>query len=206
VGSRRSDPPPANPPAQAGAELVERPGGIDRAGRCGGQQFLHGLLGAVIPDGFIAARSTVIIPVEIAGSPLIMTQQQVAMAVFARPFTDSVGERLQQIELTRMFLQQCRIQAQAIEMELLQPVQRIVDEELACDCQREVDAPAGEIGRATGEERRRVTRKVIALGPEVVTGDIKQDHQSLVVGGLDQILELVRMAITGGGANGSTPS
>jgi hypothetical protein len=47
-----------------------------------------------------------------------------------------------------VLLQQCRIQTQAIEMELLQPVQRIVDDELAATaCVTSMLLPARPVAR-----------------------------------------------------------
>jgi len=73
-------------------------------------------------------------PMDIARGTPIMAEQQVAMTLSARSFADGVSQRLQQIRLPRLLLQQRGIQAQAVEVELCQPVQRIVDDELAHHC------------------------------------------------------------------------
>ena len=64
-GQEVTGPASAESPAQTGAQLVERPS-ASRVHPFGfsGQHYLHGLLDGVVPDGFIAARIAVIIPVK----------------------------------------------------------------------------------------------------------------------------------------------
>ncbi|KFB70539.1 MAG: hypothetical protein AW09_004365 [Candidatus Accumulibacter phosphatis] len=197
VGQQGIWPASGTPPAQTRAQLVERP--IDSGHASTDQHLLHGLLSGVIPDRFVAAWRAVIMPMDIARSAPIMTEQQVAMTVSARSLADGASQRFQQFRLPSLLLQQRRIQAQAVEVELFQPVQRIVDDELAHHRVGRIDTAAGQTGRAGRKERRRVKVQIIAFGTEVVTGKVQQYHHSLVVSRLNQIFQFVRMAIAGGG-------
>jgi hypothetical protein len=87
-----------------------------------------------------------------------------------------------------------RIHAQPVEVELLDPVERVVDEEGA----HVLRALAVEVDRRTPrglvrgvEELGRIEREVVALGPEVVVDHVEQHHQAALVRRHHEALEIV---------------
>jgi hypothetical protein len=91
-----------------------------------------------------------------------------------------------------------RIQAQAVEVIFLQPVQRVLDEEFThrgAVRPVEVDrrAPGGVVLLA--EEIFRVGVQVVSFRPEVVVDHVQQHHQAARVGGLDQRFQFLRPAV-----------
>src|SRR5690349_13039473 len=77
-----------------------------------------------------------------------------------------------------------RVQPQAVETELLDPIQRVVNHEIADGAAVraiEVDgrAPRGFV--SLREELRRVNGEVISIGAEVIVDHVQQDHQTALV-------------------------
>src|SRR5262249_18652341 len=90
------------------------------------------------------------------------------------------------------------IEAQSVDTELLDPVERVVDEEVAHDSRpRPIDidpgAPQGLM--PVREELRRVEMEIVPFRPEVIVDDIDKHHETLDVGGLDQRLQLFRPTV-----------
>ena len=91
-----------------------------------------------------------------------------------------------------------RIQAQAIEAEFLDPVERVVHEEGADRPGAgavEVDRRAPRRLAALVEELRRVAREKIAVGTEMVVHDVEQHHQSARVRLDHETLEVLGCAV-----------
>jgi hypothetical protein len=91
-----------------------------------------------------------------------------------------------------------RVEAQAVEVILLEPVEGVVDEEIPHGARpgaAEVDrgAPWGPMGRV--EELRRVDVQVVALGSEVVVDDVEQHHQPARVRRGDERLQRLRRPV-----------
>ncbi len=91
-----------------------------------------------------------------------------------------------------------RVDAQAVEVELGEPVERVVDVEVAhraAALRIEIDRrPPGRDMRRI-EERRRVGVQVVAFRAEVVVDDVEQHHQAARVRGVDEALHVVRRAV-----------
>src|SRR3546814_8862207 len=85
-----------------------------------------------------------------------------------------------------------RVEAQAVEAIFVQPVQCVVNEELAYRPAPEVDRRAPRCMAIFGEEIRCVGMEVIAVRSEVVVDDIDEDHQTERVRRVDQLLEFIR--------------
>ena len=91
-----------------------------------------------------------------------------------------------------------RVVAQTVEAVFLEPVERIVDKEVAhlpAAFAVEVDrlAPQGLV--AAAEKGRRIRVQQVALGSEMVVHDVEENHQALSVRGLHEMLQIVRRAI-----------
>ena len=95
-----------------------------------------------------------------------------------------------------------RVQAQAVEAVFHQPVQRVVDEELAHLRLVEIDRRAPGRGLSLVEELRRVGVQVIAVRAEVVVDHVEVHAQAEAVGGVDQALQVFRRAVGGVGCVG----
>jgi hypothetical protein len=92
------------------------------------------------------------------------------------------------------------VHSQAVEAELLDPVERVVHEEVA---HRARTLPVEVDGRAPGrsvlgvEELGAVAVQVVAFGAEVVVDHVDQHHQPQAVRRVDQRLQLVGRAVGG---------
>ena len=98
-----------------------------------------------------------------------------------------------------------RVEAQAIEVELLEPIQRVADREVAHRAAVGavvVDARTPGSLVPLGEERRRIDGEVITVGPKMIVDHVKDHHQPTPVGFRDQALEIVRSTVGGGGRVG----
>ena len=87
------------------------------------------------------------------------------------------------------------IETQPVEPVLLEPVERIVDIELAHDWLAEVDRLAPRGIEFAGEEFRRITVQLIAGRAEVIVDDIEQNHQPMLVCTIDERLQLLGRAV-----------
>jgi hypothetical protein len=90
------------------------------------------------------------------------------------------------------------IQAQAVEVEFLDPVERVVNEEVAHRAAMlavEVDRGAPRRLVRLVEELRRVALEVVALGAEVVVDHVEQHHDAARVRFVHEPLEILRRSI-----------
>ena len=99
-----------------------------------------------------------------------------------------------------------RVEAQAVEAIFHQPVERVVDEELAHFAAAEIDRRTPRRVDVVAEERRRVAREIVPVRAEMVVDDVEKHHQAVAVRGIDQRLQFVGRAVAASGAYGSTPS
>src|SRR5207302_5140734 len=86
-----------------------------------------------------------------------------------------------------------------VETVLLEPVERVVNEEVAHGAALlavVVDGRAPRRVMRRVEELRSVGVKVVAFGPEMVVHDVQKNHQRTRMRRIDEALELVRRAIT----------
>src|ERR1700678_1017994 len=86
-----------------------------------------------------------------------------------------------------------RVQTEAVEMVLSQPVQSIVDEEVPhrpALCAIEIDCVAPRSMVVIGEKLRSVEADIISLRAKVVVDDIQENHHPADMRGLNQLLEV----------------
>jgi hypothetical protein len=101
------------------------------------------------------------------------------------------------------------VQAQAVQVELVEPVERVVHDEGPRDLAArrvEVEGVAPRSLAVAAEERRGVPRKIVALRPEVVVDHVEKDGEPSGVTGFDERLEILRLSICGVRGERSTPS
>ena len=97
------------------------------------------------------------------------------------------------------------IEAQAVEVELLEPVERVVDEEVAHRrAFGAIEIDAGAPGRLMpiGEEGLGVGVQVIPGRAEMVVDHVEEDHHAERMGAVDERLEIVGRAVGGVGREG----
>src|ERR1700687_2678153 len=91
-----------------------------------------------------------------------------------------------------------RVEAQPVQMKFLEPVERVMDEELAyvaVAVSIEIDRGAPGCLVAQIKELRRVERQVIAFGAEVIVDNVQNHHEPARVCRVDQRLEMLRAAV-----------
>jgi hypothetical protein len=92
------------------------------------------------------------------------------------------------------------VQAQAVQVELVEPVERVVHDEGPRDLAArrvEVEGVAPRSLAVAAEERRGVAGKIVALRPEVVVDHVEKDGEPSGVTGFDERLEILRLSICG---------
>src|ERR1700719_2017555 len=92
-----------------------------------------------------------------------------------------------------------RVETQSIEVVLLEPVQRVVNEEIAhCPGARtvKVDRLSPRSAVTVGEELRCVETERVAFRAEVVIDNVKKNHQILRMGRIHKMLQLFRCSVT----------
>ena len=97
------------------------------------------------------------------------------------------------------------VKPQPVQVELLDPIEGILDNELAYRLRMlavVIDGVAPGRLVALGEEARSVGGEVVPVGAKVIVDHIKEDHQPALMSGLDQRLEILRAAISGIGRVG----
>ena len=91
------------------------------------------------------------------------------------------------------------VEAQAVEVVFLEPVQRVLDEEVAHDAAAllAVEVDAGAPGRLVtlGEERLGVGVEVVPGRAEVVVDHVEEHHQAERVRPVDEALQVVGPAV-----------
>src|SRR5580698_7740232 len=91
-----------------------------------------------------------------------------------------------------------RVQPQSVEMIFGEPIKRIVDEKIPHDSTLvaiEVDPISPRSMMAVRKKLWSVRIKIITFRAEMVVYDIKQDHDSAAVGGLNKLLEIFGLAV-----------
>ena len=137
---------------------------------------------------------------QVARLVLVVLQDEMDQAFAAGAGTHGRAQRLDDVGLRVVADGVDGVEAQAVEMELLQPVERVVDEEVAHDLAArgvEVDRRAPRRGVARVEEGRRIGVQVVALRAEVVVDDVEQHHEAARVRLLHQHLEVLGAAVGG---------
>ncbi len=185
---------------QAAAELGRRPAGeIDVVAVVfAGHQHVRGVVEVVVPLGGGALRAAVAAAAQVAGAVAVVLEDQVDLALTAGAGLHGGAQGLDDVRARVVADGVDGVQAQAVEVEFLQPVQGVVDEEIAHHLAArriEVDgrAPRRVVRRV--EEGQRVGMQVVAVRPEVVVDHVQQRHQAAGVGLLHQRLERRRRTV-----------
>ena len=139
---------------------------------------------------------------EVRGRVAVVLQHDVhgarasrALAERVRDLGDDVGDAVVDDRVDG-------VEAQPVEPELLDPVQRVVHEEIAHRprvTSVEIDRRPPWRRTVAVEEPRRVGVEVVSLRAEVVVDDVEEHHQAAGVRRRDQALQVLRRAVRGVG-------
>jgi hypothetical protein len=168
----------------------------------GGGEHVQRVVQVVVPLRVGQHGSAFAVTLQVSGVVGLVFQHQVHDARAARPVAHGLCQRVHDMRRRTVVHGVHGVDAQAVEVELLQPVQRVVDEEVA----HPAAARALEVdGRAPGRVQRRIEEvgcvgvQVVALGSEVVVDHVQQHHQSTLVRGGHKGLQIVGRAVAGFG-------
>ena len=168
------------------------------AGRCGVQRVMR----IVVPLRPITRGFT---RVQVVRGVVVVLEHQVDPPLASGPGVRRRGDLVQDVHWRVVADRVHGVVAQAVEAIFLEPVERVVNEEVAhrpAVLAVEIDRLTPQRVMAVGKERRRVGVKIVALGPEVVVHDVEKDHQAVAVHGFDQTLQIVGSAVARIGREG----
>ena len=90
-----------------------------------------------------------------------------------------------------------RVEAEAVHAVLLEPAERVLDEEAADGGARVVDPGApGRVARGV-EERLGIGVEIVPLGSEVIVDDVEEDHETTRMRGVDERAQVVGRPVDG---------
>ena len=169
------------------------------AGGLAGDQHVQGMMQIVVPLR-AEALDPAAAPRQAARLVAVVFEDEMNRAIGDAPahrladLVDDVGRAVVEDGMNR-------IEAQPVEMKFVEPVERVVDEEIA-----HWPAPRpGEVDRgpprrlvALGKKIGRVPRQIISFRSEMIVDDIEEHGEAAGVAGFDQRLQPLRRAVTGG--------
>jgi hypothetical protein len=164
------------------------------AGDLSGDRDMQRIVDVVVPLGLVEPRPPVGIARQQRGAIVVILQDEVDGTI-AEMAGDRAGDLDQYVLIALVADRLHGVEPQAVEMILFEPVERVVDEEVAHRTAGEVDADAPWRVMALGEEVRRGRPEIVPLGAEVIVDDVEEHHQPARMRGRDQGLELVRRTV-----------
>ncbi len=156
------------------------------------QQRVHGMMPVVVPFGVEQARAALGVEFEQRGRIGVVLDGE--MDVAAGEAGAHLARDLGEDRLLGAVLDVVDgVEAQAVEAELLEPIEHVVEEEIP-------HRPGGEFDRlAPGrlahgiEEARRGEMEVIPVGAEMVIDHVEKHHQPALMRGVDETLQPLRV-------------
>ena len=167
-----------------------------------GGEHMQRMVDVVVPLRRVPPLSRI---AQIARLVGVVFQNQMHMTPGINPGAHAVGQLDQNMRAGIIQDRMHRIQAQAVEVVLMQPVERVMDEKLAhlaTAAAIEIDRRAPGCVVPFGEERAGVEVEIIPLRPEVVIDHIQQDHQAARVRRLHQGFEVIGAPVAAVGGVG----
>ena len=174
--------------------------------KCG--EHMDGVVQVVVPLRCGRQRQAAFIALQVGGAVGVILQHDMHLALTARAGMQRRADLAHDVGLGVVAQRMDRVHAQSVKIEFLDPVQGVVNEEVA---HRSGIGAVVVDGRAPGRLVRRVEKmraagvQVVALRPEVVVHHVNEHHQPEPVGGVDQGLEFVGRAVAGVGREGEHP-
>jgi hypothetical protein len=159
---------------------------------------MRGVMQVVVPLRGGAARPAVAPARQVTLHRMPLLQHAVHVAFAARAGADRARDRLDDVGPAGIANRLHGVEAQPVEVDLLEPVQRVVDEAVAHGVRLrtvEVDGRAPRRAAPPAEERRRVAGQVTAVRAEVVVDDVEKHRDAARVCGLHEALEVIGRAV-----------
>ncbi len=163
-----------------------------------GGQHMHCVMEIVVPLRGRIARLPAFVARQAGCLVAIVFHDQVDMPFQSRSFAHGGREFRYEIGPRVIHNRMDGIQAQSVEIEFVQPVKRVMHEEVA----HHARALAVEVDRRTPwrvvrriEELRRVRGKIVSLRSEMVVDHVEEDHQAARMRRRHQALEILRCAV-----------
>src|SRR5580692_10178224 len=136
---------------------------------------------------------TVLVTLKVACDVIAVLEDQVNVALTAKAIANGFSEFGQDTGLGIIDDGMNGIEAEGVKVIFIEPVKRVVNEEIADRAavgSVEVDGVAPRRVMTVGEELWCVLVQVIAFRTEVGVDNVEEDHQAVGMGGLDQALEI----------------
>ena len=150
----------------------------------------------VVPLGGVEAAA--VWAAEVARLVPVVLQDEVHVAIAPRSLQDRAADLVQHVNGRIVVDLVGGVEPEAVQVVLLDPVERVVAEERADDlAPRPVEVHGGAPRRLVSRagERGRVGAEVVALGTEVVVDHVEEDGEVARVARLDQRLQLLGAAV-----------
>src|SRR5437763_3269401 len=163
------------------------------------------MMGVVIPLSFIVRSSPAPVSTQVAAGIGVVLKHEVDMAIGIEARTHGLGELGQDIGVSIVDDRMHRVQPEPIELVLLEPVERVVNEEIAhWPTLRaiEVDRRPPRRVMTFRKESRRVEVQIVSARSEVIVDDVQEHHELPLMGLVDETLEVVRCTIGAMGRKG----
>ena len=163
----------------------------------------------VVPLRVAEQRPVLRIAWQTARIVQVVFENQVQGPGAARPFAHRAGQLVDEMRRAAVVHRVHSVEAQAVEVELLDPVQRVVDEEVAHRAARlrvEIDGRTAGRDDVGVEELRRAGAQVVAVGAGLVVDHVEQPISPRRCTATTNAFRSSSVPYAAFGANGSTPS
>lgn len=147
-----------------------------------GQQNVQRMMKIIVP----LRHQRLALATEALRLVVMVLQHHVHFAIAAWPALHAIDELIDEVRVAVVEHRVYGIDAQAIEAILLQPIKRVLDEELAHDRVREIDCAAPRRVMFGSKKISGITVQIIPFRAEVVVHHIDQHHQVALVRRLDE--------------------
>ena len=165
------------------------------AARLSGRRDMQPMMNVVVPlrgvaNGFGA------FPAQPFGLVLFVLDEEVDRAIEAR--TDAFGDLVEDVGTAVVLDRMHRVEAQPVEVELVDPVFGVLDDEIADRARVRtvvIDRVAPRRLVTAGEKVGRVEPQIVPVRAEVIVDDVEQNRDAAPMRGLDEGLEPLRAPV-----------
>ncbi len=164
-----------------------------------GQEPVGGVVEIVVPLGPVRRR-TLAARLEPARVVVVVLQHEMHVAARAGPAPHGLGQLVQDVTRRPVVDRVHGVQAEAVQVVLLEPVEGVVHHEPASDLGgRAVEGEPGAPRRvaAARDQGRRVGAEIVAFRAEVVVDHVEHHRDAVRVRGIDQRLEVLGAPVGG---------
>src|SRR5262249_51568256 len=143
-------------------------------------------------------RLAAVVSLQIAGLIAVVLEYEMNMAVRGHRASNGICQLREDMGDRVVHDGMNRVKPQPVEVILLQPVQRVMNEEIANGpalWSVEIDAITPGAAVPLGKELRRIRSKIVSFRAEMVVHNIQQNHHAAKVSRLYKPLEIFRTPI-----------